>query len=199
MLTFIGKIILKLYGWKIDDNFDHEALKRSVIIASPHTSNWDYVMARAAFGALGIKLRYTIKDEFMRFPLNLFFGPLGGIGINRRPKVEGQPRQSMVDAIIELFNKNKELTLMITPEGTRSLRTKWKTGFYYIAKGADVPIGLGYLDFEKKIAGINKVIYPIPSLEEVMIETVNFYKDVVGKHPDKFSVDLEYLEKAKQQ
>lgn len=128
----------------------------------------------------------------MRFPFNLVFGPLGGIAIDRSPKKAGEERKSMTEAMVELFEKNKELAVMVTPEGTRSLRTKWKTGFYHVAVGAGVPIALGYLDYKKKEAGVGKIIYPSGDMQKDMREIMIFYKDISGKHPEKFSIDLDY-------
>ena len=81
---------------------------------------------------------------------------------------------------------------MITPEGTRALRTKGKTGFDHLAVGAKVPIGLGYLDYKNKVAGVARLMYPSGDMEKDMKEIMAFYKNIQGKHPEKFSVDLDY-------
>ncbi len=98
----------------------------------------------------------------------------------------------MTESMIELFDFNEELVVMVTPEGTRSLVTKWKTGFYHVAVGAKVPIGLGYLDYKNKIAGVGKVVVPSGHMEKDMREIMAFYKDIQGKYPEKFSIDLDY-------
>jgi len=113
------------------------------MVAAPHTSNWDFVYARAAFFILGIRLRFTIKKELFFFPLGALLKGLGGIAIDR------QSRENMTSKMIELYHQYDELVLLITPEGTRSYAEKWKKGFYYIAQGAKVPIVLGYLDYQK--------------------------------------------------
>ncbi|MCP4442019.1 MAG: acyltransferase [Aureispira sp.] len=189
MKKLLGKLFLKLFGWKFIGEAPPEVHKQCVLIAAPHTTNWDYPFAVATMSALGVKIRYTIKKEWMHFPLRLFFGPMGGIGINRTPKNPGDKRPSMVEAIADLFNEHEKLCIMVPAEGTRSLRKQWKTGFYYIALTANVPIVLGYLDFEKKISGIGKVIYPTGNLEKDMGEIMEFYKDIKGKHPKKFMLD----------
>ena len=166
--------------------------ERCVMIAAPHTSNWDFVFARAAFYLMDIPVRYTVKNDWMRFPFNLIFGPLGGIGIDRSPKIPGEERRSMTEAMIELFKQNEKLAVMVTPEGTRSLRTKWKTGFYHVAVGAQVPIALGYLDFKNKEAGVGKIILPSGDMQKDMKQIMDFYKNIKGKHPENFSVDLDY-------
>ena len=91
-----------------------------------------------------------------------------------------------------LFKQNEKLAVMVTPEGTRSLRTKWKTGFYHVAVGAQVPIALGYLDFKNKEAGVGKIILPSGDMQKDMKQIMDFYKNIKGKHPENFSVDLDY-------
>lgn len=162
------------------------------MIASPHTSNWDFIFARSAFSLLRIPVRFTVKREWLRFPFKGIMNALGAIGIDRSPKRPGEPRPSMTDAMIELFEKNKELVVLVTPEGTRKKVTKWKTGFYHVAVGAKVPIALGYLDYKNKIAGVGKMIFPSGDMAKDMKEIMDFYKNIAGKFPEKFSVDLDY-------
>lgn len=162
------------------------------MIAAPHTSNWDLVYALAAYDLMKIPVRFTIKKEWMRFPLNLIMRPLGAIGIDRSPKVKGEQRKSMTEAMTELFNGRENLNIMVTPEGTRSKREKWKTGFYYVALNSKVPIALGYLDYANKIAGVGKLIFPSGDIKKDMREIMDFYRNIKGKHPERFSLDLEF-------
>jgi len=188
----IAKFILWLYGWKVNRDLP-EGIDKCVMIASPHTSNWDFPFARAAFSVLKIPVRFTIKDSWFKFPFNLIFGPLGGIPINRRPKKEGEKRPSTVEAMADLFKGKDELVVLVTPEGTRSYREEWKSGFYHVATMAKVPIGLGYVDYGKKEAGVGKVIFPSGDMEADMKEIMAFYKDIPPKHPERFSVDKRYV------
>lgn len=187
----IARLFLWLIGWKVDKKLP-ENVQRCVMIASPHTSNWDFPIARAAFSILKIPLRFTIKDSWFKFPWNLIFGPLGGIAINRRPKKEGEERPSMVDAMADLFKDGKDLAVMVTPEGTRSYRDEWKSGFYHVATLANVPIGLGYLDYKNKIAGVGKMVYPSGDMAADMKIIMDFYKDITPRHKAKFSIDKRF-------
>ncbi|MDZ4844003.1 MAG: 1-acyl-sn-glycerol-3-phosphate acyltransferase [Chitinophagales bacterium] len=191
MGKLISRLIFFIYGWTVDDKLKAD-FSRCVMIAAPHTSNWDLVFARGAFYLMGIPIRFTVKDSWTKFPLNLFMNPLGAIGIDRSPRKLGEERRSMTEAMIDLFNSRKELVVMVTPEGTRSLRTKWKKGFYHVAAGAKVPIALGYLDYKNKVAGVGKMVYPTGDMNKDMREIVAFYKDIQPKFPEKFSIDLEY-------
>lgn len=198
MKAFFGKIFLKILGWKINFDLPKEVFEKCVLVASPHTSNWDYPIAISAMAVMKVRMRYTIKKEWMRFPLRLLFGPLGGIGIDRRQKKEGDKRLSMVEAIAQLFEQHEDLCVMVPAEGTRALRTEWKTGFYYIALTAGVPIVLSYLDYEKKLAGIGKVIYPSGDIAKDMGDIMEFYQDKKGKFPEQFSLDQRYWPRKEQ-
>ena len=191
MGNLLARLIFKIFGWKFENHADGD-FRRCVMIAAPHTSNWDLLFARAGFSLMRIPVRFTVKHEWLRFPFGGFMRAIGAIGIDRSAKNPGDARPSMTEAMVELFKKNKELAVMVTPEGTRSLRTKWKSGFYYVALGAEVPIGLGYLDYRNKVAGVGKMIYPSGNLEQDMKTIMDFYKNIPAKYPEKFSIDLDY-------
>lgn len=178
-------------GWKMNPDYP-KAVERSVVIAAPHTSNWDLVHAMGGYFDMGLPVRFTIKKEWFRFPFNLLIGPMGGIPIDRTPKKPGDPRPSMVEAMAELFTKYDKISVMVTPEGSRSKRTEWKTGFWHTAKMAGVPIGLGYLDYAKKEAGIGKLIYPT-DLDKDMREIMEFYKNITPRNPELYSLDQRYI------
>lgn len=188
----IAKFIMKLFGWKLSANLP-DGIDRCVMIAVPHTSNWDLFYARLAFYILKIPVKFTIKDSWFKFPFNLVFGAMGGIPINRRPKKEGEERPSMVEAMVDVFKTKDDIAMMITPEGTRAKRVEWKSGFYHVAKMANVPIALGFLDYKKKLAGVGKLVYPSNDLAKDMKEIMDFYEDITPKHPERFSLDLRYI------
>lgn len=183
---------MKILGWKFEESHPKELHEKCVMICAPHTSNWDYPIALAVMLQLGVKARYAMKKEMMGLPFGPIFKSLGAIAIDRQKK-EGDGKESTVEAIADLFNKEDKLCLMIAAEGTRSLRTEWKTGFYYIALQAKVPICLGYLDYEKKIGGFGKVIYPTGDINADMKEIMEFFKDKKAKYPAKFSLDQRFV------
>ena len=188
----LARLIFWLVGWRMNQDIPEET-QRCVILASPHTSNWDIFYARLGFYIMNIPLRFTIKREWLRFPFGLFIKPLGGMGIDRRPRKDTGERPSYIDLMAELFGQHDELAMMITPEGTRSKTDKWKTGFYYVAQKANVPICLGYLDYEKKEAGVGGVIYPSGDMEADMKKIMAFYAPIKGKNPDQFAIDHRYM------
>lgn len=174
----------------MEGNVPKEA-QRCVMIASPHTSNWDMVFSAAAFHEMKIPLKFTIKKEWFRFPFNLLIDPLGGIPIDRSPKKAGEKRLSMVEAMANVFEGRESIAVMVTPEGTRKRNENWKTGFWYTAKQAGVPICLGYLDYKKKKAGVALVIWP-SNLEDDMATMMEFYNSISPCIPENFVTDPKY-------
>lgn len=183
--------VFALSGWTYKNSMPPD-LKRCVMIAAPHTSNWDFLYTRLAFLLMDIRVRITTKDSYMRFPIGPFARALGCIGIDRSPKKAGEERPSMVQLMVDLFKKHEDLVMLVTPEGTRSLQTKWKTGFYHVAVSACVPVALGYLDYKKKEAGVGKVVYPSGDMKKDLQEIMAFYKTITPHSPEKFSIDLDY-------
>jgi 1-acyl-sn-glycerol-3-phosphate acyltransferase len=193
MLTLISKLILKIAGWKIDYNIPSEMSNKYVLMAAPHTSNWDFLYAMCTFRILKIPIKFTIKKEWMRFPFNLLMTPLGAVGIDRNPVPGKKDKKSMVEAMVDLFKEREELVVVVTAEGTRKKVEKWRTGFYHVATLANVPIALGYLDYKKKIAGVGKIMVPSGDIKKDMKEMMDFYKHYTPKFPEKFSLDLQYI------
>nr|WP_216077116.1 MULTISPECIES: 1-acyl-sn-glycerol-3-phosphate acyltransferase [Acinetobacter] len=179
-------------GWEIDNHWDLN-IDQCVMIAAPHTSNWDALYARLALKALGVNVRLTIKDSYMKLPFGPFVRAMGGIGIDRRAKHEGQERPSMVQLMSDLFKTHPKLVMLVTPEGTRAKQEQWKTGFYHVAITAGVPIALAYMDYAKKKTGVGKIVYPTGDYEKDMTEIMSFYATINAKFPEKFSVDQRYV------
>lgn len=191
MFRLISRLILWLWGWKVHS--DRQKIpSKCVMIAAPHTANSDFILARAAFFVMNIPVKFTIKKEWMFFPFNLILKPLGAIPIDRSPKEAGQKRLSYTEAMTQLLKNSPELVVMVTPEGTRKATAQWKTGFFYTALGAGVPIVLGYLDYGKKIAGTGPVIYPTGDLQKDMQEIMRFYSGIQARYPEKFKLDARY-------
>ncbi|MFV5383729.1 1-acyl-sn-glycerol-3-phosphate acyltransferase [Acinetobacter junii] len=191
MFEKLAEQTLGLMGWEIDNHWDLD-IDQCVMIAAPHTSNWDALYARLALKALGVNVRLTIKDSYMKFPFGPFVRAMGGIGIDRSAKQEGQERQSMVQLMSDLFKTHPKLVMLVTPEGTRAKQEQWKTGFYHVAVNAGVPIALAYMDYAKKKTGIGKIVYPSGDYQKDMTEIMAFYAEINAKFPEKFSIDQRY-------
>jgi hypothetical protein len=184
------KLIFKLFGWKITGYLPKE-IKKCVVVVAPHTSNWDFVFGMGAVGIMKLHPRFVIKKEWMRFPFKKLMRSLGALPIDRNAKNKLGEKKGTVDAMAELFDKHDDLLLIITPEGTRKRVEKWKTGFYYVALKANVPIALGCMNYEKYECGIYKIIHPSGDFKSDMKQIMDFYKDAKPKNPKSFSVDVE--------
>lgn len=166
-----------------------ENLRSFILLGAPHTSNVDFLPAMAISHLMHRNARFVIKDDWVKFPMNLIMGPLGALGIDRSKIKEG--KASNTDVMANLFKDFSELVLMITPEGTRSPNDNWRTGFYYVAQKANVPIVLAFADFKKKLIGTGPVIYP-SNLDSDMRSIMDFYRNISGRQVANFLLDKRY-------
>ena len=172
ILRVISIVILRIIGWETKGKeISHQ---RFVLIAAPHTSNWDFPLMLLVILKLKLEIFWMGKDTLFPFPFAGLMRWLGGIPINRAAS------HNVVRETVRQFKDNKELVVLIPPEGTRSKVTKWKTGFYHIANLAKVPILLGYVDFKNKQAGFVDFFYPTGDLESDMEEIRKFYAPLKG-------------------
>lgn len=181
-MEWICRFYLKLIGWKIGSRLDG-SIKKCVLVAAPHTSNWDYPIAMATLYACGVRTNFLAKKNLFNFPLGIIMRASGGIPVDR------SKHNNMVDFMIDRFHENDELIMMIPAEGTRSYVKEWKSGFYYTAMGAGVPIVMGYLDYGKKVAGFGDLFYPTGDYQKDLIAIQNFYRQFKAKHPEMSSLN----------
>jgi 1-acyl-sn-glycerol-3-phosphate acyltransferase len=172
----------RLKGWHTAEPIP-PSVKKCVVIAAPHTSNWDFVYSLGCAYLLGVPLRYLAKRELFRFPLGLVMRATGGIPVTRSRNTK------LVETIIQLFAESDALNLMIPAEGTRKRVAKWKSGFYHVAMGAGVPVYLAYLDYDKKTAGFGKAVFMSGDKEKDAALIRDFYKDKKGRHPELFNLN----------
>ena len=130
-------------GWTLDVTVPD--YPRCIICVAPHTSNWDFIIGKLAYAAIGRKAGFLMKQAWFTWPLGCFFRAIGGVPVP--PKGSGG---DWVHTLVERFKNSERLTLAITPEGTRSPNPDWRTGFLRIAYGAGIPIVLGAIDFRLK-------------------------------------------------
>jgi 1-acyl-sn-glycerol-3-phosphate acyltransferase len=174
----ISKFILSVWGWKIVGNIPIE--KKFVAVEAPHTSMWDFVIGRLLFYSLGLKPKFLIKKELFFFPLDLLLSKMGGIPVDRSKKGD------TIERMAYAFNNSENLILIVAPEGTRKKVKKWKLGFYYIARGANVPIVPAFVDYKEKIIGVGDSFYPCDNVDDDVLRIKNFVKNAVPKHPEKY-------------
>lgn len=162
-------------GWKTSGVVP--PLDKYVAIVAPHTSALDAVYGLFAKYIFGIDFCFLGKQEAFRFPVGILLRAFGGIPVDRAAN------HNLVQQVVEMFNSRSHFVLALSPEGTRQRVEKWRTGFYYIAWQAQVPVVLCYLNYETKTTGIGPVFYPTGNMEKDMEEIKKFYRPVKGRHP----------------
>lgn len=175
MLNFFSKSILKLIGWQVDITSPQE--KKFVLIGVPHTSNWDFPIAILAFWTTNLKIYWVGKSQLFRGPLHYLFTALGGIPVDRSAS------HGFINQIANKFEQTDNMVLAMSPEGTRTKTEYWKSGFYYIALSAKVPICLGYINYKTRTIGFKQLLYPSGNIEKDMAIIAYFYKNMQGKIP----------------
>jgi len=173
----VAHLLLKIFRWRMEGSVPD--LAKFVMIAAPHTSNWDLPITLTLAFTFKLKIFWMGKDAMFRWPFGAMFRWLGGIPIDR------SQRKNMVEQTIDVFRRNEEMVIVIPPEGTRSKVRYWKTGFYHVANGAGVPIVLGFLDYRRKAGGFGPVLVPTGDIEADMGTIRAFYANIVGKYLDK--------------
>jgi len=176
----IKKLIVWIYrrnGWKAIGNVPND--RKFVLVAAPHTSNWDFLYFVGLCHELGIQPHFMAKQSLFRWPWKNFLLDIGGVPVDR------SSNRDYVAQMVELFCKRKEFMLTIAPEGTRSSVKQWKTGFYHIAKAANVPIVIGMMDYANKTGGLLESFMVSGDYKADMQILERHYKSVTPKHPDK--------------
>jgi 1-acyl-sn-glycerol-3-phosphate acyltransferase len=184
MKKALAHLFMRIFGWKVTAEVTPQ-MKHSVMIAAPHTSNWDFPIALAAFWIMGVPVKFFIKDNYTKGPFGWCFKALGAIGVNRENRKNG-----LVNHAIQQLKANKELVILVPAEGTRKRVDKWKLGFYHIALGAEVPISLGYLNYKTKEAGVADVFSPSGDLKKDLHYIQETYRPISGKYPALYNPDI---------
>ena len=177
LARFVFWIIVTCMGWR--KGGERPTADKYVLIAAPHTSNWDFLLLIAYAYQYHMKIHWMGKETIFKG----WYGPwckfAGGIPIDRSKK------NGMVAQTIEAYEQADKLAITIPVEGSRSLSDGWKSGFYHIAHGANVPVVPGYLDYGKKLAGFGAEMMLTGDMDADMAKFAEFYEDIVGRYPEK--------------
>jgi 1-acyl-sn-glycerol-3-phosphate acyltransferase len=171
----LAQTALRAVSWKFTLNLPPTT--KYVLIGAPHTSNWDFVYFLLVKYAAGINFSWMGKDSLFRWPVGIVMSRLGGIPVDR------SVRNSYVAQIVSLFKQKDQLIILVAPEGTRSRSAYWKTGFYYIAMSAGVPISLGFIDYQAREIGIGPYFMPTGDIQADFNQIKEFYAGKKGKYP----------------
>jgi len=179
LARWLSIIVFKFSGWRTQGQLPD--IPKFVMIAAPHTSNWDLPNMLFAAFIMRAKIYWMGKETIFRWPFYHVARWLGGIPIDRSKS------NDVVKASIQQFELMDRLILTVPPSGTRKKVVYWKSGFYHIARGANVPILLGFIDYRRKVSGVGPLVYPSGDLEADMKVITDFYADITGKYPEKMS------------
>lgn len=177
-MQWLGRSVLRLYGWRLNVMLPN--LPKMVIVVAPHTSNWDAVFLIAAIFVLRLRVHWFGKHTIFRWPFNGVLRWLGGIPIERGAA------GGIVGQTLRHFAQHTQLVVGLSPEGTRSLTPKWKSGFYQIAHRAQVPIVAAYIDYRTRTVGLGPVIQPSGDYATDLETLQAFYRTITPKHPENF-------------
>jgi 1-acyl-sn-glycerol-3-phosphate acyltransferase len=179
-LKLIAWGVLLIIGWRPGPTIPKD-IPKCIVVAAPHTSNWDFGLFVPLVFALNLHVRVLIKHTLFIGPLGWFLRFCGGIPIDRRAA------RDYVGQMAAMFEKNDIFHLVVTPEATRSPRTHWKTGFYHMAVAAKVPIVLAAIDVDKKSVGVEHIMHPSGDVEADMAEIYAFFDTVRGVRPENYA------------
>jgi hypothetical protein len=171
-----GAAVMRALGWRV--RLLQPVPARCVIIVYPHTSNWDFVIGLAAKWYLGMTFSFLAKDTLFRGPLGVCLRRWGGLAVDRRAS------HGVIGGLAQRFAQADDCRLVIAPEGTRARMPAWKSGFYHLARAANVPVGLGFLDYGRREAGIGAYVDLTGDVEADMARIAAFYADKGGRRPE---------------
>lgn len=172
--------LLKLLGWT--SSLPVSIPPKCVICVAPHTSNWDFLIGMIFYKSINGNPHFLMKKSWFFFPLKYILKAIGGFPVDRKKKT------SVTDQMAAEFQRTDHFQLAIAPEGTRKKTKTWKTGFYYIAYEAKVPITLAYLDYSKKIIGILENFIPTGNTDKDISYIKQQYIGIKGKHSEQFAI-----------
>jgi 1-acyl-sn-glycerol-3-phosphate acyltransferase len=173
----IATLLLRLAGWKPEG--ERPASRRFVLIAAPHTSNWDLPLLLLFAQVYGVRVNWMGKHTLFVGPMGWVMRKLGGVPVRRNRS------NSLVAQMAEVIEASPRIGLTVPAEGTRSYTTHWKSGFYHIAREANVPVVLGFLDYARKRGGLGPELVLTGDVREDMSEIRAFYADKQGRYPEK--------------
>ncbi|MFN8387720.1 MAG: lysophospholipid acyltransferase family protein [Anaerolineales bacterium] len=182
LFHYAARFWMRVAGWRVDGKLPD--LSKYVLIGAPHTSNWDFVLFLGVIFTLRANVRFMGKAELFRPPYGWFFYFCGGVPVDRK-----RPGR-LVEQMVEACNKSSNFILTIAPEGTRHYVAEWKRGFYYIARGAGIPIVMAIVDGKRKEVRIGQTFHPTGDMDADMEAITGIFKGVTGIDPRRKYITL---------
>jgi len=174
MFYLFSKLVLKLIGWKVVGNYPNH-IKKKILVAAPHTSNWDFPLGIMVRSVIKDKVKYVGKASLFKPPLGWILGPLGGIPVDRSKS------NNFVEAVVDEFNKREELSVLFAAEGSRKKVERFKTGFYHVARLAEIPMLPTVLDYKNKEFKFLDLVWATGDTKADLEKIENLFRGVQGK------------------
>ena len=172
---FLGRLIIFIFGWRVEGQ--PPDCRDMLVIAAPHTSNWDGLLLLGAAYSLHLRINWLAKNTLFVPVLGRILKSFGGVPVERKRNT------NMVERLAQQISAGTGTALVVPPAGTRSYTPYWKSGFYRIALAANIPVVCGYLDYDRKVAGLGPSFYLSGNMQQDMDRIRDFYKDIAGKYP----------------
>lgn len=166
--------VLRVFGWRVI--YTPPPSPKGVVVVYPHTSNWDFILGVLARSVLGLRMHWVGKHTLFRWPFEWFMRALGGVPVNR------SQTKGLVEQLSKEFDRYPQFFLVLTPEGTRKRTEYWKSGFYHLAHGLDLPLGLAAFDYSKKEVVLTQWIKLTGNVEDDLARVRKIYKGTQGRH-----------------
>lgn len=179
VLHWLAARSLRLAGWRVEGALPD--LPKFIAIGAYHTSNWDFVAFLAAMFYLRVRTFWIGKESLFRGPLKPLLRWLGGVPIRR------DASYNAVHQIVDVINEHERIIVVLAPEGTRKKVDHWKTGFYYMAVGANVPIVPCGIDYSHKRVIIGEPLWPSGDVEADFTQLRTFYHGITPRYPQQAS------------
>jgi 1-acyl-sn-glycerol-3-phosphate acyltransferase len=177
MRRLLGNTWLRVFGWRVEGS--RPPVSKAVVVAYPHTSNWDLLFTLAISYSLDLEIHWLGKKAIFKPPFGRFMRWVGGVPVDRNK------RTNMVDAVTDAIAPMDDILVIIPPEGTRAQAGRWKSGFYWVAVKSEIPIILGFLDYRRKCGGLGEVLSPSGDIEFDFEKISAFYSNIEGRFPER--------------
>ena len=168
--------IMKLVGWRVV--LAQPVPLRCVVVFYPHTSNWDFPLGLMAKWLVGVHFRFIAKESLFATPLAPWLRRWGGMPVDRSGGT------GVIAHLAAEFARHDDFRLVVAPEGTRSLTSRWKSGFYHLARAANVPLALSFIDYRRRETGVGGYLDLTGDVDADMARIAAFYADKTARRPE---------------
>ncbi|MEM9547811.1 MAG: 1-acyl-sn-glycerol-3-phosphate acyltransferase [Bacteroidota bacterium] len=176
MFSWFCRLLFKTWGWRLEGEIPNH-LPKKLYVVIPHTSNWDFPVGIMMKFGFKMDVGFIAKSSLFKWPFAWFFKALGGIPVDRKRS------RGFIESVVNVIKERERFSTAIAPEGTRGKVKKLKSGFFHIARLAEIPIVYVKFDWGKKIVGVAEPRDVSSTIEEEMIFIDQFFKDAVGRIP----------------